>query len=318
MIIFIQCVLVCIGFFLLCKGADLLIDGASSLALSFKLPKILIGLTIVAFGTSLPELAVAIKSIYAGVPDFAFGNTIGSGIMNILLILGLTSLIRPIKVKEQTIYSELPILLLITLTFTTLLCDKFLGNGKANIFSRSDAIVVILVFFVFINYLLRQSIRKKEKIKGKPEYRTFTSFLLMLIGLISLIVGSDLVVDSVEYIARSYGISDRIISLTVVTFGTSLPEIITAIIGAKRNEQDLILGNILGSNIFNICIVIGIPVLLFGNVTNVTVNLLDIAMDILTAFLLIVFCYFDREISRTNGLIFLFFFMVYYFLILIT
>ncbi len=317
MIIFIQCVLVCIGFFLLCKGADLLIDGSSSLALSFKLPKLLIGLTIVAFGTSLPELAVAFKSINAGVPDFAFGNTIGSGIMNILLILGLASLIRPIKVKEQTIYAELPILLLITLTFVTLLCDAYLGNGHLNIFSRSDAIVVILVFFVFINYLLRQSIRKKEKIKGKPEYRITTALILMAIGLISLIVGSDLVVDSVEYIARSFGISDRIISLTVVTFGTSLPEIITAIIGAKRNEQDLILGNILGSNIFNICVVIGVPVLFFGNVTNVTVNLLDIAMDLLTAFLLIVFCYFDREISRINGLIFLFFFMVYYFLILI-
>ncbi len=317
MIIFIQCILVCIGFFLLCKGADLLIDGASSLALSFKLPKLLIGLTIVAFGTSLPELAVAFKSINAGVPDFAFGNTIGSGIMNILLILGLASLIRPIKVKEQTIYAELPILLLITLTFVTLLCDAYLGNGHLNIFSRSDAIVVILVFFVFINYLLRQSIRKKEKIKGKPEYRITTALILMAIGLISLIVGSDLVVDSVEYIARSFGISDRIISLTVVTFGTSLPEIITAIIGAKRNEQDLILGNILGSNIFNICVVIGVPVLFFGNVTNVTVNLLDIAMDVLTAFLLIIFCYFDREISRINGLIFLFFFMVYYFLILI-
>lgn len=317
MIIFIQCVLVCIGFFLLCKGADLLIDGSSSLALSFKLPKLLIGLTIVAFGTSLPELAVAFKSINAGVPDFAFGNTIGSGIMNILLILGIASIIRPIKVKEQTIYAELPILLLITLTFVTLLCDAYLGNGHLNIFSRSDAIVVILVFFVFINYLLRQSIRKKEKIKGKPEYRITTALILMAIGLISLIVGSDLVVDSVEYIARSFGISDRIISLTVVTFGTSLPEIITAIIGAKRNEQDLILGNILGSNIFNICVVIGVPVLFFGNVTNVTVNLLDIAMDVLTAFLLIVFCYFDREISRINGLIFLFFFMVYYFLILI-
>ncbi len=317
MIIFTQCVLVFIGFFLLCKGADLLIDGASSLALSFKLPKLLIGLTIVAFGTSLPELAVAFKSIYSGVPDIAFGNTIGSGIMNILLILGLASIIRPIKVKEQTIYAELPILLLITLTFTTLLCDVFLGNGKINVFSRSDAIVVILVFFVFINYLLRQSVRKKEKVRGKPEYRIFTSFLLMAIGLISLIVGSDLVVDSVEYIARDFGISDRIISLTVVTFGTSLPEIITAIIGSRRNEQELILGNILGSNIFNICIVLGIPILLFGNVSNVTINLLDIVMDILTAFLLFIFCYFDRVISKINGLIFLFLFLVYYTLILI-
>ncbi len=309
--------LLIIGFVILIKGADVFVDGASSIAGNFKVSKMLIGLTIVAFGTSLPELAVAFKSINAGVPDFAFGNTIGSGIMNILLILGIASLIRPIKVKEQTIYAELPILLLITLTFATLLCDEFLGNGHLNIFSRSDAIVVILVFFVFINYLLRQSIRKKEKIKGKPEYRITTALILMAIGLISLIVGSDLVVDSVEYIARSFGISDRIISLTVVTFGTSLPEIITVIIGAKRNEQDLILGNILGSNIFNICVVIGVPVLFFGNVTNVTVNLLDIAMDVLTAFVLIIFCYFDREISRINGLIFLFFFMVYYFLILI-
>lgn len=316
MIIFMQIVLICVGFFLLCKGADLLIDGASSLALSFKLPKLLIGLTIVAFGTSLPELAVAFKSIFAGVPDIAFGNTIGSGIMNILLILGIASIIRPIKVKEQTIYAELPILLLITLTFATLLCDVFLKSNNINIFSRADAIVVILTFFVFINYLLRQSIRKKEKMKGKPDYRITTSFILMTIGLLSLVIGSDLVVNSTEYIAKSFGISDRIISLTVVTFGTSLPEIITAIIGSKRNEQELILGNILGSNIFNICIVLGIPILFYGNVPNVTVNLLDITMDILTAFLLFIFCYFDRTISKTNGIIMLLLFIVYYSLIL--
>ncbi|MBQ7240493.1 MAG: calcium/sodium antiporter [Bacilli bacterium] len=316
MIILLQIVLICVGFFLLCKGADLLVDGASSLALNFKLPKLLIGLTIVAFGTSLPELAVAFKSIYEGSPDIAFGNTIGSGITNILLILGISAIIRPIKIKEKTIYAELPIMLLITLTFTTLLCDIFLQNNNINIFSRSDAIVIILTFGVFINYLLRESIKKKEKIKEKPDYKISTSFILMIIGLISLVVGSDLVVDSVEYIGNMFNISERIISLTVVTFGTSLPEMITAIVASRKNESELILGNILGSNIFNICVVIGFPILLYGNVPNITVNLLDIVMDILTAFLLFIFCYFDRVISKVNGYIMVFLFFVYYTIIL--
>ena len=315
MIVILEITLICIGFFLLCKGADLLIDGASSLALNFKVPKLLIGLTIVAFGTSLPELAVAFKSIWSGTPDIAFGNTIGSGITNILLILGIAAIIRPIKIKESTITAELPIVLLITMTFTTLLCDVSLKNNNINLFSRADALIVILTFGVFLSYLIREAIFKKEKIKEKPEYKVFPSILLMLIGFLSLIIGSDLLVDSVKELARQFGISDRIISLTVVTIGTSLPELITSIIASHKGESDIILGNILGSNIFNICVVLGIPILIHGGVTNITVNMLDIWMDILTASLLFVFCYFDRKLTRTNGIVMIFLFIVYYTLI---
>ena len=158
MILIIKIIIGCIGFYLLAKGAEILIDGASNVALHFKLPKLLIGLTIVAFGTSLPELSVSFQTIFTGRPDIAFGNTIGSSIANILLILGLSATIRPIKINEETITDELPMLLMITLIFTTLLSDVILNNGTFNMFSRADALIILLVFGVFVSYLIKKSI----------------------------------------------------------------------------------------------------------------------------------------------------------------
>lgn len=317
MILIIKIIIGCIGFYLLARGAELLIDGASNVAFHFKLPKLLIGLTIVAFGTSLPELSVAFQTIFTGSPDIAFGNTIGSSIANILLILGLSAIIRPIKIKEETITDELPMLLMITLIFTTLLSDVLLNNGTFNMFSRADALIVLLVFGVFVSYLIKKSITKDDKNKEKPKYRLSSSFLLIIMGLLSLFIGSDLVVDSVESIAEAFHISQRIISLTVVTIGTSLPEIITAIIASRKNETEILLGNIIGSNIFNICIVLGIPILIYGNVMHITVNILDIAMSLLSAGLLFVFSYFDRTITRVNGIIMILLYLLYFSLILI-
>ena len=317
MTVIIKFIIGCIGFYLLAKGAELLIDGASNVALKFKLPKLLIGLTIVAFGTSLPELSVAFQTIFTGNPDIAFGNTIGSSIANILLIIGLASLINPIKIEEETITDELPMLLMITLIFTTLLCDVFLNNGSFNMFSRADALIVLLVFGVFVSYLIKKAIGKPEKTKEKPQYRLTSSFLLIIMGLLSLFIGSDLVVDSVENLALEFHISQRVISLTAVTIGTSLPEIITAVIASRKKETEILLGNIIGSNIFNICIVLGIPILIYGNVMHITVNLLDIAMSLLSAGLLFVFSYFDRKITRTNGIIMVLLYLLYFTLILI-
>ena len=317
MTIIIKFIIGCIGFYLLARGAELLIDGASNVALKFKLPKLLIGLTIVAFGTSLPELSVAFQTIFSGSPDIAFGNTIGSSIANILLIIGLSAIINPIKIEEETITDELPMLLMITLIFTTLLCDVLLNNGSFNMFSRADALVVLFVFGVFVSYLIKKSLGKPEKTREKPKYRLFSSFLLIIMGLLSLFIGSDLVVDSVENIAIEFNISQRIISLTAVTIGTSLPEIITAIIASRKKETEILLGNIIGSNIFNICIVLGVPIVIYGNVMHITVNMLDIAMSLLSAGLLFVFSYFDRKITRVNGIIMIALYLLYFSLILI-
>jgi cation:H+ antiporter len=173
------------------------------------------------------------------------------------------------------------------------------------------------VFGVFVSYLIKKSITKDDKNKEKPKYRLSSSFLLIIMGLLSLFIGSDLVVDSVESIAEAFHISQRIISLTVVTIGTSLPEIITAIIASKKNETEILLGNIIGSNIFNICIVLGIPILIYGNVMHITVNILDISMSLLSAGLLFVFSYFDRTITRVNGIIMILLYLLYFSLILI-
>ena len=310
-------ILLIIGFVLLMKGADWFVDGSSSTALNFKVSKMLIGLTIVAFGTSAPELAVSLQAFAAGSTDMVLGNVVGSCILNILLITGVAASIRPIKIKDKTVNAELPITLLIACVFAALMLDTYLQNGNINMISRADALVIILVFGVFVNYLIRQAHSKKDVSKEKPPYGLVQSLILIVVGLISMVVASDMVVNSATAIAKIIGISERVIALTIVAFGTSLPELTTAIVTSRKGEQDLLLGNIIGTNIFNICVVLGIPVLLFGNLVPSSFALLDMAMLVLASFLLFIFSFVDRHISRTNGLIMLGFFLIYYFLVML-
>ena len=315
--ILLNLLLLTIGFALLIKGADWFVDGASSTALNFKVSKMLIGLTIVAFGTSAPELAVSLQAFAAGSTDLVLGNIVGSCILNILLIIGIGATIRPIKIKDDTVISEVPLLLLVSTVFAILMLDEYHGNGASNMFSRGDAAVIICVFGIFINYLIRQALQKKEKTKEKPPYGILQSFILIVVGLIGIIIGSDMVVDSATALATVIGVSERVISLTIVSFGTSLPELVTTIISSKKGEQDILIGNIIGGNIFNICIVLGIPVLIFGNLVPSSFALLDMAMLVISAVILLIFGAVDRELSRTNGLIMLGFFLIYYFLVMI-
>ena len=308
-----QVVFLLIGFVLLIKGADFFVDGASSTASNFRVPKILIGLTIVAFGTSAPELAVSFSSLASGSTDMVLGNVIGSNIINILLILGLGAVIHPIRIRKQTIRKEIPISILISSLLVVLFLDVQLKSGPINQITRSDGIAILLFFGVFLYYLISMAIREKGKKEvEKPKWKLLPSLIFTAIGLVGIIFGSNLVVDSATSIAHTIGISERLISLTIIALGTSLPELVTTVVSARKGETDLVIGNILGSNIFNICIVLGVPVAILGTITPESFKIIDLIMLILSAVLLYIFSATEHKITRREGAMLLTLFVLYY------
>lgn len=311
--------LLIVGFVLLIKGADIFVDGASSTARNFKVSKMLIGLTIVAFGTSAPEFAVSMSALSNGSTDMVLGNVIGSCILNTLLILGVAAAIKPIKIHDNTVKKEVPLALLISTLLVVLMLDSKLGNGILNQITRSDAFVIILFFTVFVYYLISLARQKKDE-KDDEDMKTmklWKSLLFVAIGLAGIIIGSDFVVDNATNIAKTLGISERVISLTIIAFGTSLPELVTTIISSKKGEQDLLLGNIIGSNIFNICVVLGIPVAIFGTITPSSFSYIDLVMLISSTLLLYLFSRSNRIISRLEGILMLIIFATYYTLVFV-
>lgn len=306
-------VLLIIGFIVLVKGADWFVDSAASLAENFHLSKILIALTIVAFGTSAPEFAVSIKSSLAGTSDIVLGNVIGSNILNILLILGISSCIHTLNVKNATVKKELPITILLTTLLVVLMSDDLLSGIKTNSLTRSDGIVILLFFLVFIYYLFSTMRHKIEEEKNsKPKYGIVKSLVFTLIGIICLILGSNAVVDSASSIAKILGVSERMISLTIIALGTSLPELVTSVIATKKGEYDIAIGNVVGSNIFNIGIVLGIPLAIFGGIASFTINNVDLFVLFISTLLLFIFSFRDYKITRKEGIIFLIIFVIYY------
>ncbi len=311
---FLNILLLIIGFIILIKGADVFVDGASSTAQNFRVSKMLIGLTIIAFGTSAPELAVSISALASGSTDMVLGNVIGSCILNILLILGIAAVIKPIKIKANTVKKELPMCMLISTLLAVLFLDSTLADGGQDQFSRADAIVVLLFFSVFLYYLITLAKHHKENREKdeKPKYKLGKSVLYVALGLAGIVLGSEMVVQNSTSIATAIGWSERLISLTIIAFGTSLPELVTTIVAARRGEQDLVVGNIIGSNIFNICVVLGIPVVIFGTITPASFQMLDIVMLVASSVVLFVFALTRHKISRAEGIIMLVAFVAYY------
>ncbi len=304
-------ILLVVGFVILIKGADVFVDGASGVAENFKVSKILIGLTIVAFGTSAPEFAVSVKSLLSGSGDIVLGNVIGSNILNILLILGVASQFHSLNVKNNTVKKELPITILITTLFSVLMLDSLFDKGAINIFSRLDGVVLVLFFLVFIYYLISMA-RNKIDEETTKSISLPKSFLFVLIGLVGIVLGSNFVVDSASYIAKALNVSEKMIALTIIAFGTSLPELVTSVVATRKGEYDIAIGNVVGSNIFNIGIVIGIPVAILGAIGNITFSYIDIIVMIVSALLLFIFSYNDYKITKKEGIIFLLLFVVYY------
>ncbi len=305
-------ILLVVGFIVLIKGADIFVDGASSIAGNFKISKMLIGLTIVAFGTSAPEFAVSVKSLISGNGDIVLGNVIGSNILNILLILGISSLFHFLNVKNNTVKKELPITLLITTLFAVLLSDHLFDSNITNAFTRSDGIVLLLFFLVFIYYLISMARNKIDDDRNEKYMPIVKSIIYTIIGLVCIIVGSNFVVDSASSLAAIIGISEKMISLTVIAFGTSLPELVTSVTATKKGEYDIAIGNVVGSNIFNIGMVIGLPIAIFGGISDITFNYIDLIVMLLSALLLFIFSFKDKRISKKEGIAFLILFVIYY------
>lgn len=264
-------ILLIIGFFVIVKASDILVDAASSLALKLKISKIFIALTIVAFGTCAPEVAISFHSVSSGDGGMAFANVVGSCIVNVFLIIGLASFIHPIKIRHSTVKRELPILTIITSIFAVLMVDSIFNPLTSNTFSRADAIILILLFVLFMVYLVHMLFRKNnmnapEEIKIK--YSPFISLLLLIVSIVFIIFSSDLIIESAKNIAYALNISEKIITMFVIVVGTSLPEMIMTVTSARKGEFDMAIGNIIGTNIFNICVVLGVPIFIYGDICS--------------------------------------------------
>ncbi len=310
-----QVMLLVVGFVVLIKGADVFVDGASSVARNFKISKMLIGLTIVSFGTSAPEFAVSVKSLLSGNGDIVLGNVIGSNILNILLILGIASLVHSLHVKNATVKRELPITLLITAIFAALLSDHLFDPKLNNMFTRGDGIVLLLSFSIFVYYLIAMMRNKTAEITeedNKSYLPLFKAVLYTIVGILAIIIGSNLVVDSASNLATILGVSQKIIGLTIVALGTSLPELVTSVVATKKGEYDIAIGNVVGSNIFNIGVVIGLPVALLGGISHVTFDIIDLFVMLSATILLFIFSFNDRKITKREGIILLLIFVIYY------
>lgn len=303
-----------LGFIIIIKSSDILIDCATSLAIRCKVPKMLIALTIVAFGTCAPEVAISFQSVADGNGTIAFANVVGSCIVNTFLIIGLAALIRPIKVKHATIKKELPILLIITTGFVVLMLDSVFNPLTPNTFSRADGIILILLFCMFVSYIV-QLLKKKEEVKEQiePKYKNIFFILLLLTASIACIsLSSDVIVNNAISLAEKLKVSEKVITMIVVVIGTSLPEMFMTVTSARKKEFDMAIGNIIGTNIFNICIVLGLPIVIYGDLILKNFNLTDIITVFLASFLLYVFARSEREVSKKEGILMLAIFVAYY------
>ena len=307
-------IILLVGFVIIIKSSDVLVDAASSLALKLRVPKMLIALTIVSFGTCAPEVAISFRSVANGDGVMAFANVVGSSIVNVFLIIGLASFVRPIKVRHATVKKELPLLLIITTAFSILMLDSVFNPLTDNIFSRRDSIILILLFCMFLLYLVGMLFKrnKKDEVIEQGKYSPFLSCVLLLVTIILIIYSSDLIVESAKNIASFLNISEKIITMTAIVIGTSLPEMIMTVISARKGEFDMAIGNIIGTNIFNICIVLGLPILIFGNIALDGFGFVDILTVFLSSLLLFIFARSEREVSKKEGITMLLVFVLYY------
>jgi cation:H+ antiporter len=300
--------LLLIGFVLLYKGADWLVRGSSALAKRMRVSDLVVGLTVVALGTSTPELFVSVVGQIEGTPQIVVGNILGSCVINIFVILGIACLLMPLAVKKGTVWREIPFTVLTVLVLGFLVNDRFIGNGDQLVLSRFDGLVLLAFFVAFIYYVVSIA-RGREELVGEidlPRWGLGLSILAIVAGLAVLILGSKWVVDGAVFIARYLGVSETFIGLTIVAFGTSLPELATSAVAAYKKNAEIAVGNIVGSNIFNICLILGVSSLIrpipFRAQSNV-----DLAMALLGSLILFGFMFTGKKhkLDRWEGILML-------------
>ena len=293
-----------VGFALLILGADWLVNGASSIAKKFHIPEIIIGLTIVSIGTSMPELFVSTTSALEGFSDMSIGNVVGSNLCNLLLILGLSTIIKPVKFQKETRLFEIPMCLIFTVIFIVL-CNT---GGTIN---KVEAVLLLLLFLLFITYTIfmakkQSSQEKQEEVKTKKKLLPILKDILWIVlGVIGLKIGGDLAVNNAVNIANYFGVSEKIIGLTILAVGTSLPELVTSVTAAIKGNSDIAIGNIIGSNIFNMLLIIGVAAFINPISYNFSYNM-DLIVLVVATLILALFPVIPpkNEMSRANGIIY--------------
>lgn len=307
-------VLLIIGFVLLIKGADYFVKGASSIATALQISPLLIGLTIVAFGTSSPEATVSMVAAFEGNAGVAIGNVVGSNIFNITFVVGMTALLYPLRVESETIRKEIPFTLLAGAALLILMSDLFLQSAGGNFITRSDGLILLLFFGIFLYYIFEVARRDRSKETNKTKAPVATSWgkniLFTLGGLAAIIFGGDLVVDGAIEIALALGMSETLVGLTIIAVGTSLPELITSITAAIKKESDIALGNIVGSNIFNIFFVLGASSVVSPLAVDSKI-FVDVILMLILTIVLLVFSRSNFKIGKLEGIILAIAYIVY-------
>lgn len=301
-------VLLVAGFVLLVKGADWFVDGSAGIAARFGIPQLVIGLTIVAMGTSAPEAAVSITAAMSGNAGITIGNVIGSNILNVLLILGITAVMIDVPVKRSTIKWEMPFMHLITIVLAVL-------GWTGGIIDRTEGIVLWVLFLIYLGYLFRMAKKDSEE-EGEELLPLWKQLLMLIVGIGCVIFGSDLTVDNATILAEALGMDDRLIGLTIVAFGTSLPELVTSVTAARKGKADIAIGNIVGSNVFNILFVVGTTALITP-VTFKTGFLFDSAVALAAGLMLWFGVMKEQKLKRPVGVLMLIAYAVYFLYLLL-
>ncbi|MBR3152630.1 MAG: calcium/sodium antiporter [Clostridia bacterium] len=295
--------LIFLGFVFLVKGADFLVDGASNIAKKFKISEMVIGLTIVAIGTSLPELVITIKGTLDGYSDLSIGSNVGSCILNLLVVLGVSSFINPIKMNKKTKISNL------IFTFLSIITVWVFGNIGMEI-NRVEGILLLLIFAIFLMNLDYNNSQEMES--ENKRIKILPSIFFIIIGIVALKYGGDFIVDNSIKIARRFGVSESVLGLTIMSIGSSLPELITGMVSARRGESDLLIGNIIGSNIFNLLLVIGLSATFHPISFSSSYNLFFLFLFICSlSIVLFDFIGKKNEITKRDGIVLLGLFFIY-------
>ena len=292
----VQIILLIVGFILLIKGSDFFVDGSSNIASILKIPSLIVGLTIVAFGTSAPEAAVSITSALAGSNELAVSNVIGSNLFNILLIIGLCALLNELKIGRDVLDKDMPFLVVITLILSAFI---LIGWNL----SRIEGVILFAILIGYLIYLIRSAKNSKESEKvDKAEMSVIRSIIYIVGGVAGIVIGANFVVRSASYIAITLGMSETLVGLTIVAMGTSLPELVTSLTALKKNENQIVIGNVIGSNIFNILFVLGAS----SAITPILINqnmLLDIVLLAGVTILCLIFGKTQNKFDRKEGVI---------------
>lgn len=303
-----------LGFVFLIGGGNFLVDGASALANRYKISHLVIGLTIVAFGTSAPELFVNILASIQGNSGLAVGNILGSNISNVLLILGVSAIIYPLSVNRNTVWKEIPMNMLAGVVLFALANDQLINHENFSILQRSDGMILLCFFVVFLYYTFSIARQSHEDILEEPikEISVLRSVIYMLLGLIGLALGGDWIVDGAVHIAKSFGLDDATIGLSIVAIGTSLPELATSAVAASKKNTDIAIGNVMGSNLFNLFWVLGLSSFIKPLEMHANANR-DIGLVIVSNLLLLIFLFIGHKnkLKRWQGVLFVMMYVVY-------